>query len=192
MGRAGLRNMVNRFFELPIARFLVFLHISPNSITFAGLILAVLVAYLLAQGCFVLGGLVLLFAGLLDMLDGSVARLSNSASKKGAFLDSTSDRIAEAVVLFGLLVYYVDQNESLAILLIFLSLILSYLVSYVRARAEGLGVEGSTGLFTRPERILVLVLGLLSGWVIGALWIIASLSAFTVVQRLVFSLRQIR
>ena len=107
-------------------------------------------------------------------------------------MDSTSDRIAEAVVLFGLLVYYLDQNESLAILLIFLSLILSYLVSYVRARAEGLGVEGSAGLFTRPERILVLVLGLLSGWVIVALWIIASLSAFTVVQRLVFSLRQIR
>jgi CDP-diacylglycerol--glycerol-3-phosphate 3-phosphatidyltransferase len=184
--------MVKRFFELPIARFLVFLHISPNTITFAGLILAVLVAYLLSQGCFVLGGLVLLCASLLDMLDGSVARLSNSASKKGAFLDSTSDRIAEAVVLFGLLVYYADLNESQAILLIFLALILSFLVSYIRARAEGLGVEGTPGLFTRPERVLVLVLGLLSGWVIAALWIIISLSVLTVAQRLIYSLRQMR
>jgi CDP-diacylglycerol--glycerol-3-phosphate 3-phosphatidyltransferase len=192
MGRAQLRNMVKRFFELPIARFLVFLHISPNTITFAGLILAVLVAYLLSQGCFVLGGLVLLCASLLDMLDGSVARLSNSASKKGAFLDSTSDRIAEAVVLFGLLVYYADLNESQAILLIFLALILSFLVSYIRARAEGLGVEGTPGLFTRPERVLVLVLGLLSGWVIAALWIIISLSVLTVAQRLIYSLRQMR
>ena len=192
MERAQLRNMVNRFFELPIARFLVFLHISPNTITFTGLILAVLVAYLLSQGCFVLGGLVLLFAGLLDMLDGSVARLSNTASKKGAFLDSTSDRIAEAVVLFGLLFYYVDLGESQVIFLIFLVMILSYLVSYMRARAEGLGVEGTTGLFTRPERVLTLVLGLLSGWVIAALWVIASLSTLTVAQRLIYNLRQMR
>ena len=78
------------------------------------------------------------------------------------------------------------------LVVVFLVMILSYLVSYMRARAEGLGVEGTTGLFTRPERVLTLVLGLLSGWVIAALWVIASLSTLTVAQRLIYNLRQMR
>ena len=192
MKRTQLRSIASRFFELPLARLLVRLHIGANTVTFTGLALSGVVAYLLSQGWFLAGGLGLLLASLLDMLDGAVARLTGTANSAGALLDSVTDRLAEGVVLLGLLVFYAGGDDAGASTAIFLALVFSYLVSYIRARAEGLGIACTVGLVARPERVLLLVLGLLTGWVVVALWAIVGLSALTAAQRLVYTVRHAR
>jgi len=140
--------------------------------------------------------LVVLAAGFLDMLDGALARHNNQSSRFGAVLDSTIDRISEAVLLFGILVFYIINQAVLPAVLVYVALIGSMLVSYIRARAEAVGIECSVGLFTRAERVFVLVLGLLFSWLdnalVIALAVIAVLSFFTVWQRLFYVWRQTR
>ena len=195
MARSRLRHAASRYFELPLARLLARLHISANAITLAGLVLSGGTAYLLSQGWFLAGGLLLLLSSLTDTLDGAVARLTGTASASGAFLDSLVDRLSEAAVLLGLLVYYIQEDNTGAIVAVYLALVFSYLVSYLRARAEGLGSTGTVGLVTRPERIVLLAVGLFlddivtRDTVVVALWAIVALSALTAAQRLFYVLR---
>ena len=145
-------------------------------------------AYLAAVGALLPAGVVLLVAGAFDMLDGALARLSNRVSSFGAILDSVVDRLAEALLLFGLLLFYLDNDDKIGIGLVFLVLIASYMVSYIRARGEGIGVAmQEAGLVTRTERIIVMVFGLISGVATGvtvALLIVLVFSVFTSGQRL--------
>ena len=120
----------------------------------------------------------------LDMLDGAVARLANSAGRFGAYLDSVADRAGEAVVFFGLLAFYVRDGHHLGAYLAFAAAFAAMLVSYSRARAEGLSVPGDVGLLGRPERIVVLGVGLLLGYPLYAMGIIAALALLTSLQRL--------
>ncbi len=170
----------------PVARVLAALHVSPNLITVAGLLAMALAGWLLALGRFRLAGLALLLGGLCDMLDGAVARHNGVANPFGAFFDSTSDRLAEMLFFAGLLVYYTRLEPStLYALLTFLAAGGSLLVSYTRARAEGLGVDCQVGMMERPERLVLLLLACFVGGV-GlkvALWILTPLVFFTSLQR---------
>ncbi|MCH6552273.1 MAG: CDP-alcohol phosphatidyltransferase family protein [Planctomycetes bacterium] len=131
------------------------------------------------------GGIVMLAGAAMDMYDGAVARLGGKESTFGAMLDSVLDRLGETAVLFGLLVFYVRAANDGGAYLAFGALAASLMVSYLRARSEGLGVPGDVGLMGRPERIVVLGAGLLLGYPAWALGIIAALASLTVVQRAV-------
>ena len=169
----------------PPARLLLALRIHPNAITVAGFAVGVGAAYLLADGRLLVGGIVMLAGAALDMFDGAVARLGGKESTFGAMLDSVLDRLSEVAVLFGLLVFYVRGADDAGAYLAFGALASSLMVSYLRARSEGLGVAGDVGLMGRPERIVVLGAGLLLGYPAWALGIIAALGSLTVVQRAV-------
>ena len=165
---------------------------SPNRLTITGALFAVMCGGFLLTGQPAVGGVILLISGLFDVLDGAVARLSDSSSKFGAFFDSVMDRIGEAVVLLGLLIFFLnhDNGNILGAVLVYTSLAGSIMVSYVRARAEGLGIECAVGLMQRPERVLALSIGLIiAQWwtpaIIVTLIIITVFTIFTTVQRVI-------
>ena len=182
-----VRKYSQRFLE-PVANFISATKISPNAITIIGFLLMIIVAFVLAKGDFLWGGILITAFALFDALDGTLARMTKRTSRFGAFLDSTLDRYAEAIIYLGLFIYYINQNQTLELILIYVTVVGSLMVSYARARAEGIGVPLKDGLFTRFERIFVLVVGLLFNWLFGwltlALWLLAILSNFTAVQRM--------
>ena len=166
-------------------------------VTFVGLLLSIVTALVIASGSIVAGGALVLFAGIFDMFDGAMARVRNAATTFGAFLDSTLDRYSESIILGGLLFYALQRptlHEALwpwaneqqwMIFLIFVAATGSLMVSYAKARAEGLGLECKTGLLARPERVVILAIGLLTGTTIWALTLLAVLSHVTAVERIV-------
>ena len=177
-----------------IARVLVRLGFSPSGLTIIGVLIACVAAALIAQGMLAVGGVVMLVAGVFDMFDGAVARMTNRATKFGALFDSVMDRVSEAVVLLGLLWFYLEDGEQLGAVLVYVSIVGSTLVSYVRARAEGLGIECKGGLMQRPERVASLGVGIIVGqwWepaVLIVLGVIAALTVVTTVQRVVETAR---
>ena len=178
----------------PLARVGLALHrlgVSADAVTLAGFALTLLAAFLIARGSLQGGGLLLLVSLPLDALDGAVARAAQRDSRFGGVLDSTLDRYADAA-MFAALVYYfasLGQREHLALAL--LALVGSYGVSYVRARAGEAGIELREGLFTRLERVLVLLLALLiPGLLLPGLWLLALGSNLTALQRLWLVYRQ--
>ena len=184
----------------PLAR----LGISPNLLTSLGLLLSLVTALVIAQGYLFLGGLLVLFAGVFDMFDGAMARVRNAATTFGAFLDSTLDRYSESIILFGLLWYTLQHpglhdllcpapyEQTWMISLIFVSVVGSLMVSYTKARAEGLGIECKSGLLARPERVIILAIGLLSNTSIWALAILAVFSNITALERMISVWRSTR
>ncbi len=159
--------------------------ITPNGISIIGFLLTVVASALLAIGELQWGGVVLLLAATCDMLDGSLARYSNQVSKFGAFLDSTLDRYSESITLLGLTFFYASHIQNqMQLVLIFLALIGSWMVSYTRARAEGLQIECKGGVLQRPERIAILITGLILGWMVPILWVLAILTNITALQRI--------
>jgi CDP-diacylglycerol--glycerol-3-phosphate 3-phosphatidyltransferase len=172
-------------FTVPIARVMGRLGVHPNTVTILGLVLQVGVAVVFGLGYLRLGGWLLLVVAPIDALDGAVARTLGKQSRFGAFLDSTLDRIADAVLILGLTAHYLQQDARLAVALLLVSLVAAMLVSYVRARAEALGFSCKVGLLTRMERILLI--GVLSGLGLPMvmIWALTVLSVFTVCQRIV-------
>lgn len=177
---------------VPIAGAVSRTGISPNGLTLLGLAFSLVVAGFLAEGRFQVGGILVLLASAFDALDGAVARLTGRVTVFGGFLDSTLDRVSEVVLYLGLLYFYTQQGAAPEILLIYLTIVGSLLVSYTRARAEGLGVACKVGLFTRLERVLVLALGLMLLQMTTALVILAVGSWLTVLQRILHVGRQSR
>jgi CDP-diacylglycerol--glycerol-3-phosphate 3-phosphatidyltransferase len=168
----------------PIVRGLAAIGLTPNAISVAGVLGNGAAAVLVARGSLVAGGIVLLAASALDMLDGGLARATGRATPFGGVLDSTLDRISEAIVLFGLSWYAIEHNLHTEARLAFVAVVSSLLVSYVRARVEGAGGRLLDGVFQRPERVVVTSLALVTGWVLTGLWILAVVSTFTALQRL--------
>jgi CDP-diacylglycerol--glycerol-3-phosphate 3-phosphatidyltransferase len=180
------RNLAYRI-SGPVVRILSKSGITPNALTFINLALNIIAAYVIAAGYFLLGGVLVLAAGLFDLLDGALARFTEQTTNFGAILDSVVDRISEAVILCGLLIWYIPQEEAgLEIVLVFAVLVGSFLISYIRARAEGLGWQCQVGLFTRAERVIVLAVGLLINQIFIALCVLVVFVFITVVQRLVY------
>jgi len=191
MNLADIRRNLAYRITGPVVRILSKSGVTPNALTFVNLALNIVAAYVIATGHLLLGGVLVLVAGLFDLLDGALARFTRQTTKFGAVLDSTVDRICEAAILSGLLIWYVPQEgASLEIVLILAVLIGSFLVSYIRARAEGLGWQCQVGLFTRAERVIVLAVGLLINQVFVALCILVVFVFVTVVQRLVHLWKQ--
>ena len=169
----------------PIVRALARAGVTPNALTVTALAGNAVAAALVASGALAAGGVVMLLASALDLLDGELARATGRASKLGALLDSVFDRFSEAVLLFGLLVYELNEGHREEAALVFVVVVGSLLVSYVRARAESLGVALTSGLFTRAERVVVLGVALITGVLLRpALWVLAVLTVLTALQRL--------
>ncbi|MBN1873943.1 MAG: CDP-alcohol phosphatidyltransferase family protein [Anaerolineae bacterium] len=174
----------------PIARFLGKLGFHPNTITILGFALSAGVAIVIARGHVTLGGVLLLFTSSVDALDGALARVMGSKSRFGAFLDSTLDRFSEGALLLGLLAWLLPQGKMLEAYLVFVTLLGSVMVSYTRARAEGVGFACKVGILTRMERIVLLGIGLIVGWVRPMLILMAVLSWVTVFQRIAYVYRE--
>jgi len=185
--RRSLALRVNRF----PAELLAKTGLSPNVLTVFGLLLALGVAWVLSTGHFFLGGFLVLLLGAFDMLDGAVARASGRSTRFGALLDSTFDRFSEAALFLGLLAYYANQGSHQELVLVGAGLVGSMMTSYVRARAEGLGLTCEVGIFTRPERVIVLAIGLIFNQMLVVLWIIAVLANLVAWQRLFYVWQQI-
>lgn len=163
--------------------------ITPNMLTLFGVVLNLIVAGLLAGGHLLSGGLMLIFANLFDLLDGALAKITNRVSEFGAFLDSAMDRYSEALVLLGLLLYYYQLpsgDHLIEIVLIYTILFGSMMVSYARARAGALNIRNEVGIMARPERIVLLAIGLLlhSWLLLIALWVLAIGVHITAIQRI--------
>lgn len=168
----------------PIARFISWTGVSPNFITVLGFILTVGVAVVIGLGHLQIGGLLIIIAAGFDGLDGALARMLGRTSRFGAFLDSTLDRFSEAVIFLGLFIHLANLGAQTELVLIYATIVGSLMVSYARARAEGIGVMLTDGLLTRFERITLLIIGLVSNQVLLVLWILAILTNFTAVQRM--------
>jgi CDP-diacylglycerol--glycerol-3-phosphate 3-phosphatidyltransferase len=168
---------------LPLSNLLAILKIHPNLITLMGVVVTLMVPVEILQDQWVAAGLWLLGAGFFDLLDGTVARNRKLQGPFGAFWDSTLDRISEAFVFGGLLLYYGQHQQFPALLLTFSVCILSLLVPYTRARAEGLGIKCEVGVLPRPGRVILLVLGFFLQQPFWALVLVGALSLVTVLQR---------
>ncbi len=191
------RKTVAYYLTQPAVQLFARIPITPNAISWAGFLVTVGAAMLIITEHLFAAGFVVLGAGFFDILDGALARSTNRTTRFGAILDATLDRLAEAVLLLGILIFYVltaNERPVILVLLVSLALIGSFLVSYIRARAEGAGLECQVGLFTRAERVVVLALGLLLSQIdcvlIIALAIIVVFSFITVGQRLLYVWRQ--
>jgi len=190
------RKLIAYYLTQPAAELLARTSITPNIITWLGFLLTLGAAALIVTGHLFAAGLVVLLAGFFDILDGVLARRTNRVTRFGALLDSTLDRLSEAMLLLSILVLnlYFKNQLSIEVLLVCLALIGSLLVSYIRARAEALGLECQAGLFTRAERMTVLALGLLLSQIdyalISALAIIVLFSFITVGQRVLYVWQQ--
>ena len=204
-GREQLRGAVLRYFEVPGAKLFRSLGFSPNGITILGFLIAVASAYLVGSGWLLAGGIVFLAGGALDLMDGALARLTGRVSPFGALLDSVFDRLSEAALFVGLAVYALradmtdnyrvffitvpsDNYRVIFITVLLLALIFSQGVSYLRARGEGLGVFTRAGIMTRPERVVLLGVGLLVNQIEWFLLAIAAVSCVTLFQRM-FTIR---
>src|SRR3989454_1080069 len=176
----------------PAGRLLFRLHLRPNHLTVAGL-----AASFVAAGCFITGqtktaGLVLIVAGLLDLLDGSLARASGQVTAFGAFLDSVIDRYSDIAVMLGIVVLYARMPNPRGALVAMAGLAGSVMVSYTKARAESIGVECNVGMMERPERLICLIVGALLDIMEPALWVLAVLANLTAVQRIIFTHRMMQ
>jgi CDP-diacylglycerol--glycerol-3-phosphate 3-phosphatidyltransferase len=170
----------------PLILFAARLRINPNVLTAIGFLLGCLAAYWVARGFFRLSGVFILLSGLFDTIDGRLARETNQESRFGALFDSTLDRYGEVIFFIGLTYYFIVHSNVILTVIVAIGLGGSLIVSYVKARAEGLGMECKVGLLQRPERILLLGIGALvhRQALIVALWIIAILSHATTIHRI--------
>jgi len=188
------RKAIAYYLTRSVVRLLGRTPITPNVISWSGFLVTVVAAVLIVTEHLLAAGFVVLIAGFFDILDGALARSTNRTTQFGAILDATLDRLSEAVLLLGILVLYAREQSVTEILVVGLALIGSLLVSYIRARAEAVGLECQVGLFTRSERVVMLTLGLLLSRIdyalIIALDIIVVFSFITVGQRLVYVWRQ--
>jgi len=168
-----------------IVRLLALSRISPNWLTFIGLLINVGAAVLLAFGRFQAAGAVIIGAGIFDMVDGRVARETNRVTKFGGFFDSVLDRYSDLGLLMGLLVYYSSINRNFYVVLTAIVMTASVMISYTRSRSENTIPSCKVGFLERPERIVLLILGCLFDRMAPVLWVIAVLGNITVLHRMV-------
>ena len=166
--------------------------INPNALTVFGFLLNLVAAYLFAYGYFRWAGGTIILAGLFDMLDGRVARLSNRVTPFGGFFDSVLDRYSDLCLMIGLLVFYGRINRFWYVTLVAFVMIGSVMVSYARARAENLIPSCRVGFLERPERTVLLIIGAMFDRMAPVLWVIAVLSTTTVIHRMVYTWQEIR
>ncbi|HJX84797.1 MAG TPA: CDP-alcohol phosphatidyltransferase family protein [Candidatus Angelobacter sp.] len=185
-----------------IVRGLALTRISPNVLTFLGLVINIIAAILFGYAnsqnyarMFLYAGLVIIGAGIFDMVDGRVARATNQVTTFGGFFDSVIDRYSDVALFFGLLVYYARANRFFYLVLVAVVMVSSVMVSYTRARAESLIGSCKVGFMERPERVVLVIIGALFarwGAMAPVLWVLAVLSTITVVHRIIYTAQQTR
>jgi CDP-diacylglycerol--glycerol-3-phosphate 3-phosphatidyltransferase len=198
--RLTLTDQFRKFFKWitePLAAFFNRLGLMPNTMTLLGLAGNIIGAFLLSQGQFIAGGILILIMGPVDALDGTMARMRGMAGHFGAFVDSVTDRYSELVIFAGLLYYYMKQGDALATMLVYFAAAGSVLVSYIRSRGQSLGWDTKVGILTRMERYLVLAPSLLLSFIsplipLFGVAIIAVLANVTALQRILDVRRQAR
>ncbi len=174
----------SEFMMAPIADFLIQHGITPNQISLAGLGVNLLAALSILAGGFFIGGFLYLLAGLIDMFDGTVARRGGQITEFGGFLDSTFDRVSEGLVFAAIAYQFAASGRPGVAGVVVLALLGSFLVSYVRARAEAMGLIGKSGIASRFERLLLISAALMFGLVAEAMYLLVALTALTVGQRI--------
>jgi CDP-diacylglycerol---glycerol-3-phosphate 3-phosphatidyltransferase len=184
---------------IPLAKVLLKLKISPDFITALGVAGTLWVSVtFIAQGEWLVGGILLFFVTSLDMVDGAMARLQNRDSIWGAFLDSVMDRISDGIILGSLIYYFYKAENTLYLILMIWALVMSEVTSYARARAEGVGLDGKIGIAERPERLGLVVWGtFLTGlgltWMTPVMvWGLVVVSTITVGQRINYVRQQVK
>src|ERR1700744_6318119 len=196
-GRAGRSGPTTQ--ELMRER-LIESRLTPNAISLTGFALNLAAAALVVERLFFLGGVAFIVGSIMDTLDGRYSRMSGKGTPFGAFLDSTLDRLEEGVVLTAVAAYFASRHNQAAVAAVVVAVLASLMVSYTRARAEALGVACKVGLATRPVRVVILSIGLVfaKGASLGhfellapAVYVLAALSAFTVLQRILYVRKQL-
>jgi len=166
-----------------ITNLLIRFGFTANKVTIFGLVGNIAASVLIAQGFLISGGVLAGLSCLLDALDGTIAKSGSGNTLYGSFLDSTLDRFSEFVIFLGLVLFFQKSNNFTGVIITFLAFGCSLLVSYIRAKAEGVGVNLKRGLLTRVERITILIISLLIRMPLHGMIIIAVLSFFTIIQR---------
>jgi CDP-diacylglycerol--glycerol-3-phosphate 3-phosphatidyltransferase len=192
----SVRKTIAEYITKPIITAVSKTPLTPDIITWIGFSITIIAGVLIVTEHFIAAGIVVLVAGLCDMLDGALARATGKTTRFGAILDSTLDRLSEAILFVTLLAVFVKYGQVTESILAVVALVGALTVSYIRARMEGLGIECKAGLFTRPERVIILALGLLISQYDNALLIILAIitffSWFTAIERMVYAWRQTR
>lgn len=173
---------LGHFLDGPLAPIARRITVSPNVLTIAGFLISTAAAVSIPSSLLV-GGFLILLGGLFDMLDGIVARTNGKNTRFGALLDSTLDRYSDSFLFIAVAWHFFELQDLSGVLLTVGSLVGALLISYVRARAEGLGISCHVGLIERPERVALLALGCLTGWLFAVMAVLFTLSHITVVQR---------
>jgi len=185
-----LPHAVPRTIAQPVAAAVARTGLSPNQVTLLGLLVNLVAAVFVGFGLFVAGAVAMLAGGVLDLIDGALARATGRATPFGSVLDAVVDRYTEGAILFGLLLWELHHGRTVEPALLFAAVAGSFLVSYTRARAEVIRMDVKEGLFTRTERVVLLALGLVLAGVpyvlLGVLWLLAVLTNVTAVQRLYY------
>lgn len=175
---------VLRSWLTPVSLSLGRLGITPNQVSFAGTTLSAGSAWLIVQDRLFWAGVLFLLGSCLDLLDGTLARTTNQSSQAGAVLDSTLDRVSEGVVFIAIAYVFAQRGQLLDVTLVFAAALAAFLVSYVRARAEGVGIQCKVGSVVRPERVLILTLGMMLDALPVAIYLLLALNSLTLLQRL--------
>jgi CDP-diacylglycerol---glycerol-3-phosphate 3-phosphatidyltransferase len=186
IGRGG------KFILDRIVRLLSRAQINPNYLTFLGVLISFWAAWEFGYGQFVTGGFIIILAGLFDMLDGAVARVSRTETPYGAFFDSVIDRYSDVIILQGLMVYYARKQMLGYVVLAGVVFLGAVMTSYARARAESLIPSCKIGFMERPERIVLLIIGGLSNRMEAVLWILAVLGNWTVFDRIYYTWKELQ
>jgi len=178
-----LSGYFGHFLDKPLSSFAKKMNINPNALTIAGFLITTIAAVTITVNLF-MGGLLILFGGVFDMLDGIVARANKRTTPFGAFLDSVLDRYSDAFLFLGLAGYFFKTDSPEGFIVSLMTMVGAFLISYTRSRAEGLGKDCSVGVMERPERIILMAFGALTGWLLPAMWLMLILTHLTVVQRI--------
>ncbi len=182
----GIGNFFGRIIQAIVSA-LALSRVHPNVLTFIGLLINIWAAFLFAYGKFVSAGLVVIGAGLFDMVDGRVARETNRVTRFGGFFDSVLDRYSDLALLVGLLVYYASINRFFYVVLTAIVMTGTVLISYARARAENTIARCKVGFLERPERVVLMIIGALANRMAPVLWVLAVLSNITVISRMIYT-----
>lgn len=179
--------MLSAKFSHRLDKYLLFIAqkipLKPNTITLIGFVITAIASAVLVYDL-LLGGVLILVGGFFDMLDGATARLRKSATSFGAFLDSTLDRYSDGFMFTAISIYFYLEANLIGLALCIGALIGAMLVSYTRARAEGLGIKCHVGIMERPERVLLTAFGCLTGWLMPVIVAMFVLNNFTALQRI--------
>jgi CDP-diacylglycerol--glycerol-3-phosphate 3-phosphatidyltransferase len=191
LSKDWIHELMARLFT-PLAEVLQRMDVSPNAITVLGLAFSLAGSVFVAIGRWPVAVVLIVVAGLMDGMDGLLARHAQKASRFGAFLDSVLDRWSDSALFIGLLIWYSGTGQRVQEVLVGVALASSLLVSYTRARAEGIGAQCTQGLLTRFWRIAALIAGLILNQMGVVLWIVAILSVLTAVQRIYVTYKYVR